>query len=66
MAQKTDITLTTAKPKVGAKPKQDKKKQVSFYVLESRINNFGGMEQCKEYLMQHLETKFINKNKIKK
>lgn len=43
-----------ARPGSGRKPLADKKKAVTIYVAESKINKTGGMETFKEKL-----TKFI-------
>ena len=39
----------------GRKPVADKKVQVSFYIEQSKIENFGGLDAFKEKIIAYIE-----------
>lgn len=44
-----------ARPKAGRKPVKDKKVQVSLYIKQSRIKEFGGVENLKKEIFKRLQ-----------
>ena len=51
---------TKKKSNAGRKPVSDKKVQVSLYVLSSRIEKFGGLEEFKKSLYEFVSMRFQN------
>ena len=48
------------KSKAGRKPISDKKKQVSLYIRQSKIDKFGGIENFKDALYEFVDLRSQN------
>ena len=44
----------------GRKKLDDKKKQVSLYIRESKINKLGGEDQLKEKIINYIDSIILN------